>query len=121
MLAVGDVIIAPNDFGRSLVRIVSIMPIANGVALVTEKAGLDDVVESGQLSVAGVLPDPSAFESAGVNGTGSYARYRDPKGLLTLEQHRMDRAYLGPVRRGASENGVSLEQDVALDYAFTWE
>lgn len=120
-LSVGDFVLAENEFGRALVKIQSLTPNGNVTTMITEKAALDEVVTGGELQLSGVLPDPSAFESANSGRGPRRAYYRDPRAGLTLEQTRVDRAFLGPRRLGASGTDVSLEEDVVLDYGFTWE
>jgi hypothetical protein len=113
-LAVGDLVIAENEYGRSLRKIVSL----TASSMVAVKADLQEVVQSGEMRISGVLPDPTGFGP----GTAQGAYYRDPQNNLSIQQTKQNRVFLGPpFRAHESENGVSLEEDVEMDYAFTWE
>lgn len=115
-LEIGDIVIAENEYGRSLRKIQMIEPI--GGTMVATKTSLEEVVQSGQLRITGELPDPTPYSAGTANG----AYYRDPKNNLTVQQTRKESVFLGPpLRAHESENGVSLEENVELDYGFTWE
>lgn len=113
-----DIILAENPYGRALRRITSVMPNANGVSIVAEKAALSDILREGSLRSSGTIVDPTGFG----DGTLTGAYYRDAKSGVTLSQTKRGSVALNPKRPGwESESDVSLESGVNLDYAFTWE
>jgi hypothetical protein len=121
-VAVGDIVLIPNDRGRILREVMNVAANGSGVDLVAERASLGDVISSGEFHMTGVLSALSGDGGEITALTGSAMKQRtDPRGHIDARERSNGSVQLPLVPAEEDEGSTSLEAGVTLDYSLGFE
>lgn len=121
-VAVGDIVLIPNDRGRILREVMSVSANGSGVDIVAERAAMSDVISSGELHMTGVLSALSGDGGEITALTGSTVKERsDPRGHIEALERTDGAVQMNLAPADEDEGSTTLEAGVTLDYSLGFE